>query len=281
MEQKTTEAVFGVAGCGRKALCMALAVLFAHTLCADEITFTGASASAPTDLAAPGNWTGGALPGSGDVGVVDFSTYSGGTTFTVSSDIAMGGLRLTNATAAVTLSGAGTLSLGGDGLAYDAAKTFTLRAPVAVTAPQFWNFALGTFESWSTISGTDALCVTNCGILNFRAAPQFDGDLTCHAMGVRHYTTGKVARKLVSVMSTGKDQMDNHNFFLFGGETRWSDMFTGGTYEYRNWRRFFLSVTNNAVEVPSVIMDSDSDYLYQNGPYRTGISVGHPASANT
>ena len=241
---------------------------------AAEIAFTGADASAPTDLSSPGNWDGGALPGSGDVGVVDYSTYAGGNTLSVSSDMALAGLRITNASAAVTMTGAGTLSLGADGLAYDAAQTFTLRAPVAVTAPQFWNFALGTFESWSTISGTDALCVTNCGIVNFRAAPQFDGDLTCHAMGVRHYTTGKVARKLVTRMSTGKDQKDNHNYFLFGGEARWSDMFTGGTYEYINWRRFFLSVTNNAVEVPSVIMDSDSDYLYQHGPYRTGVSAG-------
>ena len=241
---------------------------------AAEIAFTGADASAPTDLSSPGNWDGGALPGSGDVGVVDYSTYAGGNTLSVSTDMALAGLRITNASAAVTMTGAGTLSLGADGLAYDAAQTFTLRVPVAVTAPQFWNFALGTFESWSTISGTDALCVTNCGIVNFRAAPQFDGDLTCFAMGVRHYTTGKVARKLVTRMSTGKDQKDNHNYFLFGGETRWSDMFTGGTYEYINWRRFFLSVTNNAVEVPSVIMDSDSDYLYQNGPYRTGVSAG-------
>ena len=241
---------------------------------AAEIAFTGADASAPTDLSSPGNWDGGALPGSGDVGVVDYSTYAGGNTLSVSADMALAGLRITNASAAVTMTGAGTLSLGADGLAYDAAQTFTLRAPVTVTAPQSWTFAFGTFESWSTISGTDALCVTNCGILNFRAAPQFDGDLTCFAMGVRHYTTGKVARKLVTRMSTGKDQKDNHNYFLFGGETRWSDMFTGGTYEYINWRRFFLSVTNNAVEVPSVIMDSDNDYLYQNGPYRTGVSAG-------
>ena len=40
---------------------------------AAEIAFTGADASAPTDLSSPGNWDGGALPGSGDVGVVDAS----------------------------------------------------------------------------------------------------------------------------------------------------------------------------------------------------------------
>ena len=44
MEQKTTEPVLGVAGCGRKVLCMALAILFAQVVCAAEIAFTGAGA---------------------------------------------------------------------------------------------------------------------------------------------------------------------------------------------------------------------------------------------
>ena len=275
MERKTAELVLGVAGCGRKVLCMALAILFAHALCAAEITFTGADASAPTDLSSPGNWDGGALPGSDDVGMVDFSTYSGGTTFTVSSDIAMGGLRFTNATAAVTLSGEGTLSLGADGFAYDAAKTFTLRAPMAVTAAQQWTFALGDIESYATISGTDSLFVTNCAVVNFREAPQFDGDLKLRAYGVRHFTRGKVARSFrADLASGGTDRQQCYNNIFFDGEMRWSDMFTSGSYDFTGWRRFFFGVTNLSVAVPVVKMDSANDDFYQNGPYRVGISAG-------
>lgn len=51
---------------------------------AAEIAFTGADASAPTDLSSPGNWDGGALPGSGDVGVVDVAAH--GTSYTLAAD---------------------------------------------------------------------------------------------------------------------------------------------------------------------------------------------------
>ena len=47
---------------------------------AAEITFTGGADGTGTDLAAAANWDGGALPGSGDVGVVDYSAYAGGNT---------------------------------------------------------------------------------------------------------------------------------------------------------------------------------------------------------
>ena len=55
----------------KKTACLMIMAAVALSAGAAEIAFTGADASAPTDLAAPGNWVGGALPGSGDVGVVD------------------------------------------------------------------------------------------------------------------------------------------------------------------------------------------------------------------
>ena len=252
-----------------------LALLAAFAMCsvdASEVLFTGGSGN---DLATGANWSGGACPGAGDVGVVDFSTYSGGTVFTVSSDTAMGGLCFTNATAAVTLSGEGTLSLGADGFSYDAAKTFTLRAPMAVTAAQEWKFALGDIESYATISGTDSLFITNCAVVSFREAPQFDGDLKLRAYGVRHFTRGKVARSFrADLASGGGDNQRCYNNIFFGGEMRWSDMFTSGSYDFTGWRRFFLGVTNLSASVPVVKMDSANDDLYQNGPYRVGVSAG-------
>ena len=46
----------------------------ALTAGAAEIAFTGGAGGTGTDLAAAANWDGGALPGSGDVGVVDYSS---------------------------------------------------------------------------------------------------------------------------------------------------------------------------------------------------------------
>lgn len=252
-------------------------LLIAGAVGAAEITFSGGADGTGTDLSSAANWSGGTLPGSEDTGVIDFSVFSGGTEFTVAEDVSLGGIVFTNSAADVTLSGSGTLSLGADGLKFDSESTFTFAVPVEVSAAQTWAFTTGNVEVVSTISGTAALCVTNAGIVNFRTAPGFDGELTCISRGVRQYAKGQVAKKLVTKLCITEftDKPANHNFLLFGGETRWSDMFTSGHYEFTGWRRFHIGVTNNATEVPYIIMDSDSDYLYQNGPYRTGISAGY------
>ena len=47
----------------RKLAALLAAIAAVCAVQAGEISFTGADASAPTDLSLPGNWDGGALPG--------------------------------------------------------------------------------------------------------------------------------------------------------------------------------------------------------------------------
>ena len=101
---------------------------------AAEIAFTGGSDGRCTDLSVAANWAGGVLPGAGDTGVVDYSTFSGDGALTVGSDLALGGLSFRNATAALTLSGEGTLSLGAAGLGVKNATALSLKLPIVVTA---------------------------------------------------------------------------------------------------------------------------------------------------
>jgi len=137
---------------------VAAAAIFALTaamaLNAAEIAFTGGDGGKGTDLATAANWSGGALPTANDVGTVNFSTYTGGGALTLSADLALAGLQLTNMPSSVTITGTSTLSLGAGGFVAHANKTLALDVPVATTAKQVWNFWNGALTTSKTIAGT-------------------------------------------------------------------------------------------------------------------------------
>ena len=138
----------------------ALAFAAAIPAFAADIAFTGGADGASRDLALAANWDGGALPSaSGDVGVVDVSTFGG--SYTVSANAALDGLQFANASSAVTIDGAGTLSLGAGGLTVSGTGGVTLRAPMAVTAASTWSLGDGPVESYAAISGTADLAVND------------------------------------------------------------------------------------------------------------------------
>ena len=161
----------------RTTLVSVASIAATSTAFASDIVFTGGADGASRDLALATNWDGGALPSaSGDVGVVDVSTFGG--SYTVSANAALDGLQFANASSAVTIDGAGTLSLGAGGLTVSGTGGITLRAPMAVTAASTWSLGDGPVESYAAISGTADLAVDNWSALHWRSAPGYGGKMT-------------------------------------------------------------------------------------------------------
>ena len=141
-------------------LCEAMAL----SASAADIAFTGGVDGSSRDLSLGANWDGGVLPSaSGDIGVVDVATF--GTSYAVSANAALDGLKFSNVSSAVTIDGAGTLSLGAGGLTVSGTGGITLRAPMAVTAASTWSLGNGPVNSYAAISGTaDDTKIKNSGI---------------------------------------------------------------------------------------------------------------------
>ena len=108
---------------------------------AAEITFTGGADGTGTDLAAAANWDGGALPGSDDVGVVDVAAH--GTSYTVSEDVQLGGLVITNGTSMPTIQSTHVLTLGAGGLTLTGTGGIYLKSPMGIACDQTWTCGTG------------------------------------------------------------------------------------------------------------------------------------------
>ncbi|MBR2839584.1 MAG: hypothetical protein IKE55_12425 [Kiritimatiellae bacterium] len=143
---------------------------------AADVVFTGGADGSSRDLSLPSNWSGGALPSaSDDVGVVDAASF--GTSYAVSADAALDGLRFSNVSSAMTIDGSGTLSLGAGGLTVSGTGGITLRAPMAVTAASTWSLGNGPVNSYAAISGTADLAVNDWSALHWRTAPGYGGKM--------------------------------------------------------------------------------------------------------
>lgn len=136
-----------------------LTVALSGALCAEEIVFTGADASNPTNLSISANWS--APPTADAVGVIDLSKTSGTGYVVEGSGLALKGLRIEGAAGkTITLGGASVLTIGEAG--YKGNASLTLRCPVAIAAYQTWDLGEGVnFTTYSSISGTADLCISN------------------------------------------------------------------------------------------------------------------------
>jgi len=181
-------------------LLAAVAAFALTTLHGAEVAFTGGDGGTGTDLAEAANWSGGVLPGADDVGVVDFSSYKGGNALTLSADLALGGLQLSNMAADVSITGESTLTLGAQGVV-GSGKRLTLGVPVATAAKQVWNLGKGQLTTSKTFSGTSELVISNyMEVVHNGTALGYDGNMHYYAAGNRLSTvykgTGKWCKEL-------------------------------------------------------------------------------------
>ncbi|MCW1922267.1 autotransporter-associated beta strand repeat-containing protein [Luteolibacter arcticus] len=117
-----------------------------------------------TDLATGASW-GGTAPTGTDTATWNASSLGDG--LTLNSSAAWNGLAVTGATAPVSISGAGMLSLGSGGLDLSTSPVnLTIGHPVELAAAQTWKVASGrTITSSGVISGSGALTIGSTGQL--------------------------------------------------------------------------------------------------------------------
>ena len=218
----------------------AVAVLGMLRVEAVEITFTGADAANPTNLSLSANWS--ATPGADTIGVIDLSqTPAQG--YVVNADLALSGLRIKNNSGkAVTIAGAGTLTIGADGYVSGAKGNLTLQCPLATSANQFWDFKQANFTTDSTISGSDEMVISNYTYCVHSATVNYGGTLKYYAYGsaankwVSYHGTGKWATHVTTV--SGQSELYHYR----AADTRYSDIFPSGcTWEGNGYPKF-LSV---------------------------------------
>ena len=162
---------------------------------ATEITFTGGDASNPTNLSSSANWS--AAPGAETIGIIDLSQTSA-QGYVVNSDLALSGLRIrSNSGKAVTIAGAGTLTIGADGYVAGAKGNLTLQCPLATSANQVWDFKQANFTTGSTISGSDEMVISNYTYCVHSSTVNYGGTL-------KYYAYSSAANKWVSYRGTGK-----------------------------------------------------------------------------
>ena len=205
-----------------------VAVLSAAAFAA-EIAFTGGEDGTGRDLSLAANWAGGGLPGSGDVGVVDVSTY--GASYTVDNDADIGGLKFTTAAVTesynLTLGGAGLLTLGAGGFELDYTNSLDIVVRIATSADQIWKFGRGEVNSYSTISGTSTLTLQSASFIHFRHPPNYGGKISCSAP-VKYYENGTFCDTY-----SGSAKV----YFMMTGnvEIAFSTLFPGKSYYNSAW----------------------------------------------
>ncbi len=203
---------------------MAVSVAFAA-----EIAFTNAGGDG--DLSKASNWDGGALPGAGVTGVVSVATH--GAAYTIGSAASIGGLKFTGVSTKVTISGAGTLTLGAGGLTLDSTGGLDIKAKLGTSTAQTWNFGGGTINSYSTISGNSDLTFRNADYLHFREPPNYGGKVISFVK-IKYYEIGAFCNTFETQITPIPD---SRLYFMITGnvEVAFSTLFPGKRYINGAW----------------------------------------------
>lgn len=228
----------------------ALAVAPGGALRAADVAFVGTDG----ELSNPANWSGGSLPGSGDVGVV-----TGTSALTVSEACALGGLRLDGQAEAAVIDATAELSVGAGGITSTATTGTTINGQVAVAGSQTWTFA-GTLTLNAKLSGTDDLEIKPTGSITVSRAPEYGGKLTTCAP-LNYAGKGKIAREFVSSHSGTEWERKWYDYVRLDGTNTWRSLFTDGTASFKGWVRSFLSAPSSAADYPYLILE-DGDTLF-------------------
>jgi len=167
-----------------------------------------------TDLTLGASW-GGTPPGSGDVAAWLNSTALGGA-LTLPSSVSWSGIRITDATANPSISGAGTLTLGSGGIDLSAtSRGMTIANAVTLGSSQTWSvgpLATRTMNVSGVISGPGmVLTKDGAGVLNLNGAAvnTFTGGLIVN--------NGSLTEDFVSLGATGTDLVNSGNALTLAG----------------------------------------------------------------
>ena len=212
-----------------------------------DVTYTGGSATDPRDLSLSDNWS--AAPTSGDVAAIDMSLASG-TAFTLSGALSVKGLSFSNVSAALSVAGPGTLTLGEGGIVLDAGQSFTLTAPVTTTAAQTWNFttAAGTFTCGAKVSGTADLAWTAYAI-KVSEPPNYGGKIVVSTRNAwdSYFQITKKGRIASSVTF-------NNGYFYqnFAGAWSPSDLVGDGNLNLGGWNYPYFNANSSNANVLNI-----------------------------
>ena len=245
-----------------KKLMMSVAAIAAgFAAFAAEIAFTGGGDGTSRDLSLAANWDGGELPGADDVGVVDIAAF--GASYTIGDDAAIGGVRFANVSKETTLEGERTLTLGAGGFTVIGTGGFVLRAPLATSAVQTWNFGGGKLTTWSTVAGTSALTIKNASEVNHREALAYGGDVTYSSAPVKVHRPGPWAKSLVSSSAVWFMPSNTLEFVA-------SELFSSGSFQCTAW-------DPNTEFVASDLNATRGTFLFDSGTWDmrgVGFSIG-------
>lgn len=193
------------------------------------VTFTGTTSA---DLAVDANWSSGTRPGAEDVAYVDFAALAGAKTLTFSSDLAFGGLVLTNVPSGAVVSGtnettgaATALTLGAGGLVshpvFGSSSNLTFNARLATAANQTWDFNWGDVSFNDAIGGNAELVVSNATTAVHNVPPAYEGLL---AYAYTRYAVARLAKAGLWARRfawRGQGRLE----LSFKDETAWSAVF--------------------------------------------------------
>ena len=150
-------------------------------LAASVTTALGANiykASTGTFLPVTAAWTGGVVPGASDIATWKTGSLGGG--LKINAAVSWLGISITNATADITFSNAGPLTLGASGMDLSASLVnLTMSTPVILGASQTWSVNAGkTFSMSGVVSGSQSLTKAGAGLLILTNANTFSGGTT-------------------------------------------------------------------------------------------------------
>lgn len=206
-----------------------------------DVTYTGADANDPSDLSLASNWS--AAPTSEDTATIDMSAATG-TDFTLGGPLSLKGISFVNVSAAITLAGSGTLTLGEGGITLKAGKNFTLKAPVVTTAPQTWNFTLdgGVFTCGAKISGNGTLnWIANS--ITIAEPPDYNGRIEVKSANKwnSYFQITKLGRIAASLKT------DGHFYQNFSGEWSPSELVDDGYLNLSGWNHPYFNANSSAI----------------------------------
>ena len=204
------------------------------------LTSANVKANNTTNLNLVGSWTGGVVPGLGNVALWN-NTVTAANTVSLGSNLNWGGISIANPGGAVTLNSGSTLTLYAGGVDLSGAtQNITFGNTVSLGAPQTWNVAAGRNIqlNGSLVSGSGVvLAKSGSGQLTIASSVNFPGTVSL-ASGTLSITTSGAS--IGALSGTGGILKSGGGTFTIGSanvSTRFAGGITGATTLKTNGRR--------------------------------------------